>query len=269
MGESRKRHFWRRIDWSARGRARVYALTAAGTLFCIAVAFAYDSFSFETETWRLGNNPLNNVVIPLLLAPPFFLLLLSKMRQLAVAHHELMHIAATDPLTNCLNRRAFTALVDAYLEKLEKGEREAEGALLVLDVDHFKKVNDRHGHDIGDEVLKLVARTVRAGVRDIDLVGRMGGEEFAIFLPGLDPPRTGLVADRIRRSVSGSRYRSGDVSVGVTVSIGGISFAGPTNFAELYRAADQRLYVAKHGGRDRVVLGDPPAGVAERRAAMH
>ncbi len=87
-------------DFSPRGRARVYLLTCLGTLFCICVAFVFDSYSFETG-WRWGDDPMNNVLIPLVLAPPLFYVLLSKLRELALAHQELLEISATDSLTSC------------------------------------------------------------------------------------------------------------------------------------------------------------------------
>lgn len=241
-----------RLDLSARGKARVYVGTILGTLFCIVAAFAIDSYSFETGTWRWGANPINNLVIPLVLAPPFFFFLLSKLRELSIAHHELMNVASTDALTSCLNRRAFTALVDGYLERVEKQQDLSGGALLVLDVDHFKAVNDNFGHETGDEALKLIAGTIKSTVRDIDLVGRLGGEEFAVFLPSSDPARTAIVADRIRAAVRTAHFAPHGRRHELSVSVGGATFYPPATFAALYRAADERLYAAKNAGRDRV-----------------
>jgi len=99
---------------SPTSKLRVYLVTALGTLACIFVAFAIDGYSMESGQWALGARWINNVLIPLVLAPPFFFFLLSKLRELSLAHRELLTIAATDPLTNCLNRRAFSTLVEAY-----------------------------------------------------------------------------------------------------------------------------------------------------------
>jgi diguanylate cyclase (GGDEF)-like protein len=250
-----------RLDLSAQGKPRVYILTAVGTLICILAAFAIDSYSFETHTWRLGTNPINNLIIPLVVAPPFFWFLLSKLRELSAAHRELMDVASTDALTSCLNRRAFTALVDGYLERVEK-EAIRPGALLVLDVDHFKAVNDNFGHDRGDEALKLIASTIRAAVRDIDLVGRLGGEEFAVFLPSTDPSRTAIVADRIRAAVGAADFAPDGHSYRLSISVGGATFAQRTTFSDLYRTADERLYAAKNAGRDRIDITPFGHGVA-------
>jgi diguanylate cyclase (GGDEF)-like protein len=228
-----------------------------GTLCCIAVAFLYDSYSFSDGSWRWGGKPLNNVVIPLLLAPPFFLFLLGKLRELAIANERLMQIASTDGLTSCLSRVAFTTLVDAYLQKFAAADDpNHEGALLVLDVDHFKSVNDRFGHDVGDEALKMIVGSIRGTVRDVDLVGRMGGEEFGVFLPGISPDDTATVAARILRTVAATNFSPGGIACPLSVSIGGTTFAGPqaADFAALYKVADRRLYDAKRNGRNRVEL---------------
>ena len=249
----------RNIDWSPCGWARVIAVTTVGTLVCIAVAFLIDSYSFESGLWRLGNRPINNVIIPLVLAPPFFIFLLTRMRQLAIAQHELMNVAATDGLTSCLNRRAFTAMVDGYLARVAQHQERRSGALLLLDVDHFKLVNDQFGHDRGDEALKLIVRVISEVVRDIDLVGRMGGEEFGVFLPGVAPNATAAAAERIRLAVANADFRPDGQPYTLSASIGGTNFNGHATFTELYRVADQRLYSAKRHGRNRIEI-EPPAG---------
>ncbi len=244
----------RRLDFSPQGWGRVVVLSALGTLVCIAVAFAIDSYSLETGTWRWGSDPINNLIIPLVLAPPIFGFLLSRQRALAIAHDQLMVVASTDGLTACLNRRAFTTLVDAYLDKIAAEESRREGALLVIDVDHFKVINDNFGHDLGDQALKVIAQTIKDAVREIDLVGRMGGEEFSVFLPGIDPERTAIVAERIRRAVSSAEFTPDGQKCALSISVGGATFERGASFAELYKFADQRLYAAKRNGRNRVEI---------------
>lgn len=238
------------LNVSATSRGRVYLLTAAGTFLCIGMALIIDGFSFETGTWRWGSDPFNNVLIPGVLAPPLLFLLLSQMRQLALAHRELMTIASTDSLTQCLNRRAFTAMVEGYLASLSGQNR--HGALLVIDVDYFKAVNDRYGHDKGDEALELVATAIRSTIRPSDVVARMGGEEFSVFLPEAAAHDAVAVAERIRLEIAAASFRIAGETVGLTASIGGIAFPGATSFAELYRAADQQMYLAKAKGRNQV-----------------
>lgn len=254
-----------RLDCSPEKWPRVIVLTVLGTLCCIAVAFVVDSYSIE-HGWRLGPRPMNNVVIPLLLAPPFFFYLLSKLRQLAIANSRLMQIASTDNLTSCLSRAAFTTLVDAYLSKVSENRTETEGALIVFDVDHFKSVNDRFGHDNGDKALKLIVQKVKSEVRDIDLLGRMGGEEFAIFMPGVSRGSTMAVAERIRTSVCEIKFKPEGTDCQLSISLGVSTFAVPATFQDLYRSADQQLYEAKRNGRNRVKVQHYRTG---RRSAVH
>jgi diguanylate cyclase len=220
---------------------QVVLLTVAGTLLCIVVAFLIDSFSFSDLTFRWGNEPHKNVVIPLLLAPPILLLLLSRMRELAIAHQQLQIIASTDGLTDCLTRRAFTTLVDAYLERFAIEETQRSGALLVIDI----------------------------ALREIDLVGRIGGEEFSVFLPGATPESALSVAERIRGNVAQALFAPQGEPVGITVSVGGATFGEPTNFSELYRDADQQLYKAKRTGRNRVLFTTKDGAVPLSSASLH
>jgi diguanylate cyclase (GGDEF)-like protein len=258
----------RKFDLSARGWSRVVVLTVLGTLCCIALAMFIDCYNFETGEWLLHERWLNNVVIPALIAPPFFFFLLSKLRELAIAHDDLMIVASTDPLTQCLNRRAFTALIDGYMERITN-QADKQGALLIIDVDNFKAVNDSFGHDLGDAALKVIAQAIKGSVREIDLVGRMGGEEFGVFLPGLSAARTATVAERIRRAVSLTKFLPLGRKCDLSISVGGTTFDTGTSFSELYRRADQRLYAAKRNGRNRVDIDSLPPPGLRASAAMH
>ena len=241
------------FDLSARSRGRVVVLTVLGTAACIALALALDSFSFSTGEWTLGERWQNNIFIPLAIAPPFFIFLLVSLRHLAIAHDDLLQLATVDSLTSCLTRRAFTALVDGYMERLSQ-DAPQNGALLVIDVDHFKVVNDRFGHEQGDEALKSVAAAIRKSVRSIDLVGRMGGEEFSVFLPGLGPGMTLALAERIRAAVRGVEFQPKGVPWALSISVGGATFDERASFTELFREADERMYTAKRNGRNRVEM---------------
>jgi diguanylate cyclase (GGDEF)-like protein len=242
------------VDWSARGRARVYLCTVLGTAGCIAAAFVLDSFSFSDWTWNWGSEPLNNLFIPLLIAPPIFLFLLSRMRLLSIAHQELAQLASTDSLTQLLNRRAFSENVEKLLRRSDRRSEQATNALLVIDVDHFKTVNDCYGHDAGDEALKLIARTIRNSLSATDLAGRLGGEEFAVFLPGQPQEGVALFAERLRTAIRGIRFLPEGTAHPLSISMGAIVFDGAPSFREIYRRADKQLYLAKHNGRDRVEL---------------
>jgi diguanylate cyclase (GGDEF)-like protein len=140
--------------------------------------------------------------------------------------------------------------------------RRAQGALLIIDADNFKTVNDRYGHDRGDEALVKIASTIKSTLRSPDIVGRLGGEEFGVFLPGVGPDQAKLVAERIRQSVSSADFAPSGKPHQLSVSVGGAVFDGQLPFAELFRLADQQLYVAKRDGRNRVSMSLAPPGNA-------
>ena len=242
------------LDFSTYGRGRVWAGTVLGTIGCIVAAFAIDSYSWSTGKWELGDSYINNLVIPLVVAPPLFYFLLSKVRQLAVAHRELMIVASTDALTNCLNRHAFMTLVDRYLDRITRQQDERTGSLLVIDIDRFKRINDTFGHDCGDVALKAVAGAIKGAVRELDVVGRIGGEEFGVLLPGATEDGASKVAERIRREVFDTQPLLAGETRRVSVSVGGAMIESDSDATNLFRLADQRLYAAKRGGRNRVVF---------------
>jgi len=239
------------IDMSATGRGRVYVTTLLVTLGFIALAFAIDVFNWpglgEPERLR---HILIDIFVPIFFSAPIMYLLMSKLRKLAVAHRELQAIASTDSLTAVLNRGAFTMLVDAYLTKVESEQK--QGALLVVDADNFKAINDRYGHDCGDEALRIIAGSIKGMLRNVDLVGRIGGEEFGVFLPGSSPKQAEVVAERIRISVASAAFQPDGSRRDLSVSVGGAVFERRLPFSELFRIADQQLYLAKNSGRNRV-----------------
>lgn len=165
----------------------------------------------------------------------------------------LEQMATHDALTGCVNRGTIDALL---AHALQRGQREGSPvAFAMFDLDHFKQVNDRHGHRAGDEVLRQVASTVRARLRASDVFGRVGGEEFALLLPATDLPGARRLADGVRTAVEALRVPTAEGSaVGVTLSIGVAVAASDAALSpdQIYGRADQALYAAKHGGRNRV-----------------
>ena len=123
---------------------------------------------------------------------------------------------------------------------------------MVLDLDHFKQVNDTHGHDVGDEVLRAVARCLKDLTRYHDVVARMGGEEFAIVAPNMNNESLVKLAERIRRAVGALTIESSNVNIRVTISVGLSIWNGRESAEEFYRRADKMLYEAKRLGRNRV-----------------
>jgi diguanylate cyclase (GGDEF)-like protein len=154
--------------------------------------------------------------------------------------------AATDGLTGVANRAAFDEALPKELGRAAR--REDDVSLLMLDIDHFKRLNDTYGHQTGDEVLRRVALQVSLGLRDFDTVARYGGEEFAVILPGASEEHAAEVAERLRAAVAAEAD-----GPGVTVSIGVATFPMDGAVPEaLIAAADSALYASKHAGRDRV-----------------
>ncbi|RUT34653.1 GGDEF domain-containing protein [Arsenicitalea aurantiaca] len=247
--------FFGRIDFSARGHGRVVLWTVGGTIGCILAALYLDSFNFVLLDEEARNRAIVfDIVVPLLIAGPLFYFFSSRMRDLAIAHHQMEIYASTDSLTSVLNRGAFTTLVDAYLEDVRNEESRARGALLVVDADNFKVINDNYGHDCGDEALKLIAQSIKGTLRGADIVGRIGGEEFGIFLPGSSALNAEAVAERIRQSVNTTEFEPHGTALRLSVSVGGAIFDRPISFQDLFREADRRLYEAKQKGRNRIAV---------------
>jgi len=164
-------------------------------------------------------------------------------------------LASTDALTGLANRRAFLAAADRELERCRRYHRPL--ALLLGDIDTFKQVNDRFGHDVGDRAIALVAATLQAGRRTSDLVARFGGEEFIGLLPETSGDVAAIVAERMRQSVEDSPLRIDDLVIPITVSIGTADAGSEGDLAALIKRADEALYVAKRTGRNRVSAAPP------------
>ncbi|WP_019172681.1 GGDEF domain-containing protein [Pseudaminobacter salicylatoxidans] len=175
--------------------------------------------------------------------------------QLAAAHRRLAEKASRDYMTGMLNRESFFAALDGSRRRSDRG------ALLIIDADHFKKINDNFGHLTGDDALLEIAAAIARGVRAGDVLGRIGGEEFGAFLIGASEAEAATVAERIRREVEQIRFKpAGTQQVPLTVSIGGTVCSFGATVSELMRAADRRLYEAKHAGRNlAIVSGLSPA----------
>jgi diguanylate cyclase (GGDEF)-like protein len=177
----------------------------------------------------------------------------------ALSHAELLrrleHLSLSDPLTGLGNRRAFD---EAVTEELARARRmSAPLGLVMLDVDHFKRFNDQHGHLAGDDVLVAVARVLGEVARAEDRACRVGGEEFAVLLPGADEAAATAVAERIRAGVAAS-----PAAEPITVSLGVAATRGEHDPGALFGQADDRLYAAKQAGRNRVAGAGSPSSRA-------
>jgi len=188
------------------------------------------------------------------IATAFILLAMSKERT------ELRHktAAMTDPLTGLLNRRAF--LQDAEVLLRRQIERDRPIGVLLIDLDHFKSINDRFGHATGDKVLQIFAKVAQANLRQNDLIGRLGGEEFTVVLADASIDNAYLVADRLRNAFAVAAAAIDDQALHATASIGVSVIVDPAqDLAHLITLADQALYLAKARGRNRVEVA--PLGI--------
>ena len=176
---------------------------------------------------------------------------LREMTTLLTARSRKMELAAlTDGLTGMQNRRYFDDALKEYLEQFRRIDKPV--GLMIVDLDHFKQVNDTHGHDVGDEVLRAIAGCLRGMTRYHDVVARLGGEEFAIVAPNMEIDNFMRFAERIRKAIAATPIAAGDVLLKVTASVGLAIWDHKETADELYRRADQQLYEAKKGGRNRV-----------------
>lgn len=183
--------------------------------------------------------------------------LLAEEREKLAREHE--RIATEDQLTLLRTRRAFFADAETAIRQARQSQRAV--SLIMLDIDHFKRINDTYGHPGGDAVLAVAAQRLRGALKETDVVGRLGGEEFAVLLPDCDRRRARLVAERIRRAIASEPVRLDEVrKVPVTVSLGvTTAIAWDESLNALLLVADKALYEAKSAGRNRSVFCADPS----------
>ncbi|WP_441234306.1 sensor domain-containing diguanylate cyclase [Bradyrhizobium sp. 930_D9_N1_4] len=166
---------------------------------------------------------------------------------------KLRQLADTDFMTGLMNRRSFLAVADDAVAYCRRYKRNM--ATLMIDIDHFKKINDTHGHAAGDDAIKSIAEIISQSIRTTDKAARFGGEEFVVLLREIDQETAVLLADRIRASIESATVRHGDVVIPITVSVGLALFdESDRDVQDVIERADQGLYVAKKTGRNRTFL---------------
>ena len=170
--------------------------------------------------------------------------------------HRILRLANTDALTGILNRRAFMEKMETEVERAFR--ENSPLSLIIADLDHFKQINDRYGHQVGDQVLQEFTQVVSALIRPYDFLGRYGGEEFSLGFPGVDDLNVRLTAERMRQSVEAHEIPSPDPSraIRITASFGAASLqrGSRETLSSLITRADNALYEAKRKGRNRVSL---------------
>ncbi|HZD91624.1 MAG TPA: GGDEF domain-containing protein [Pseudolabrys sp.] len=244
--------FWRGRDEKLVSRwPAIFMLFAHGALYLLRTPLV------ALLPWAPNNDLTGSVWLTVLSFEALLLTISIAFILLAMAKErtELRHLTAAmvDALTGIANRRSFLQEAQALAQR--HGSDPRPTAVLLIDLDHFKSVNDRFGHAIGDRTLQLFAEAARASMRSSDLLGRLGGEEFAAVLRDADEARALAVADRVREAFARAAQDVDGRPVCATVSIGVVLCGGPVlDVTELLAQADQALYFAKERGRNRVEL---------------
>lgn len=223
-------------------------------VFALAMALgAWDGLMHPEHA--IGTSPWHSLAgvgaYLLMIVNGFGFLLLCKQKD----DERLALLATTDDLTGLVNRRAFFDQSEAarlFALRLRKPM-----ALMMLDIDHFKQINDRYGHGVGDDALRVFAATARGTLREHDIMGRLGGEEFAIALPGTDLDGAVQAAERLRAAVIHSPLVTAEGEHTMTVSVGVVVLDPNEALTAALARADHALYAAKTGGRNRVEVGAP------------
>jgi diguanylate cyclase (GGDEF)-like protein len=207
------------------------------------------------------NSPVASLLVPNATQTAYFLAILMLITagtfgmfwmEIQYRNLELVRQAARDSLTGMLNRRSLLSEFERELARVRRGATMLSVAM--FDLDHFKRLNDAHGHQAGDEVLRSVAASMQASIRQPDILGRYGGEEFALVMPDTDAEMAMRVAERIRIAVQMSVVEWQNERLSITISGGVAAFAANGVTAEaLIAASDAALYEAKRAGRNRVV----------------
>lgn len=179
----------------------------------------------------------------------------ASIRMARVLADQLSQLATTDSLTGVANRREFFHMASKEISRAQRNDRVL--SVLMFDIDHFKNINDQYGHAAGDEVLVNIVNTCLKSLREIDTIGRLGGEEFGILLPETEVKEAAKVAERLRESMKAIRPGGSATTGTVTMSIGVAQWnASHEDFEELMARADRALYEAKRGGRNKVAVAD-------------
>ena len=225
-------------------------------LLILAAASSTGIGSFFLLPWDLASGIIMHVAPSLFVCNTIGFVVVAKIiereQRLLSRETTLLQASITDPLTRLLNRRGFE---DAYAKTLTDRRIGAGSALLLLDMDHFKSLNDTHGHDFGDRVLREVADRLGTAMRRRDLIGRIGGEEMVVHMSGISRDDAAEAAARLCHEIGRHPIERVDGrSVHVSASIGVHWSAAPTDLLQALSSADRALYAAKHEGRDRYVM---------------
>ena len=171
----------------------------------------------------------------------------------ATLYHKALKMAYTDPLTQANNRASFDHLIQREISLAQRHNKEL--SLIFLDIDHFKSINDGHGHECGDKVLEIVAKWIKSSLRKSDIMFRYGGEEFVVLLSETDLAGAEIVAERIRKTIARHTLSYDMTNLNITASLGVSTLHPEDTVDSLVKRADEAMYQAKNNGRNQVRLG--------------
>jgi diguanylate cyclase (GGDEF)-like protein len=229
--------------------------TVLGTSGYAAGALALSSLSVRgNDGALLSMGVLGIVGIVVLITAPLFFVIGFERQELTNLRQKLSKRSSIDELTLTLDEAVFSAVVDSFRGNAGTGKGPQQGAFLMIDIDHLNSINQRFGRAWGNEALRAVASAIKASVRSGDLVGRLGGEEFGVFLPGANRDNAAGVAERTRAAIADTLFEPGGKRCLLTVSVGAVVFEDQIEFGDLFRTADDVLLSAKKAGRNRTEL---------------
>ena len=257
-------------EFARREWVQTTVLTVAGTLGCLVISLTLQFLLFGGEdaiTFR--QSMLIAFGFPLVFVAPLLLLLGLQFNKLSSLRQRYAQELAHDSLTSCLNGALFSAAVDVYPTLTGSRSGRRMGALLVIDIDHLRRLNEGIGRRAGDDALSTIAKIIRELVRSGDLVGRIGGDEFGVFLPGATRENAEKVAERIRHTVAEVRFEPGATHWPLSVSVGAVLFETEIDLDDLLREADQQMRVAKQEGGNRIEYTQLRQGYSPSRPSLH
>lgn len=227
--------------------------TLLGTTGYAAGALVLSSLSVRGNDGALLSMGVPGIVgIVVLITAPLFFVIGFERQELTDLRQKLSTRSSIDDLTLTLDEAVFSAVVDSFRGNAGNGPR--QGAFLIIDIDQLNSINERFGRAWGNEALRAVASAIKASVRSGDLVGRLGREEFGVFLPGANRDNAAGVAERTRAAIANTLFEPGGKRCLLTVSVGAVVFEDQIEFGDLFRTADEVLLSAKKAGRNRTEL---------------
>lgn len=247
------------LSFSGVAKSRTRSIAVRSLLLLAAIVFFAQGVNAYFDGDLSGAERVANIIlclkITLIVAVPFvlYVVILQVRADLAAEYFKIL--SRTDHLTGLLNRRAFLDLLKGRRER-EDALSEDNDALLVIDLDHFKQVNDRFGHEAGDAILQQVADLFRCNLRSDDIIGRFGGEEFAVALNRANAHETWNVAHRLRHAVETNVFLYDGQEIRVTISVGLVRYLKGQKLENALRQADLLTYQSKKDGRNRISYAD-------------